>query len=118
MNKPLAVGLAFLVCAFSAGRAVAAVCEASYEIEGRKATAWFDLGEVSGPQKIKNCLAKAKNDAANRKPAELGFVKVACDDVPVVVTIYTRLESKGKRETPAAAIKTSFGLKCPPPKGK
>lgn len=115
MNKHLAAGLVVLCCALGAARASASVCEASYEAEGRKPTGWFALGEISGPKSKSNCNAMAKNDAANRKPAELGIVKPDCGMIPVTVAIYTRLDEKEKRDASVGSIKTSLGLKCAPP---
>lgn len=118
MRMRLILLSAVLLGASGPARAAASTCEASYEVEGRKATKWFDLGEVSGAKKKINCIAKARNDAGNRKPEELNFPKASCADVPVSLSIFVRLEPKEKPSSPDAVIKTSFDLKCPPAKPK
>jgi len=97
----------------AAGEARALVCGASYQAAGHKPTPWKDLGEVSGPQRVKNCLAMAKNKLGNLKAADLGVPKqTICESGPVAVSIYTRLDAKDKRETADAIVTTALGVDC------
>lgn len=114
MTALMRLGVFVAASLFAAPAAGAAVCEASYQADGKKATRWFSLGKVVGAQMAKNCVAKAKNDLGGRKSSELGLGKLTCDDLPVVVKLFTRIEVKAKPVEPDAELKPSFGLACPP----
>lgn len=120
MKQRLLAVLAVLACC-AAGPARASVCEASFQIEGHKATRWFDLGEVAGAKRKENCLVKAKNHLGNAKLDELGFSKKVCARLPAEVAVFTRVDSKARPAAPDAVVKTDLPEACPdaaPAKGK
>lgn len=103
----------FLILAFAAIEARAATCEAKYQAEGAKATRWFELGQAGGDAK-RACLAKAKNDLGNRGPSELGFPKPPpCERLPMKVSLWIRLDGKGRPGEPDAVVSSKLGLECP-----
>ncbi len=91
----------------------ASVCEAAYQAEGFKLSAWRGLGDVNGPAAPKNCLAMAKNALGNLKAAELGVSKKKiCESGTIAVSITTRLSAKDKSSAADAVVKTALGVDC------
>lgn len=97
---------------FSTGLARASTCEASYLVEGKKATRWFDLGEVAGAKRKENCVVKAKNHLANAKLDELGLPRKVCAHLPVSVSVFTRVDSKARPGDADAVVKTDLPEAC------
>ena len=97
----------------TAGAARAASCEAFLQAEGFKAAPWKTLGDVSGPQKEKNCVAMEKNFLGGQTAAGLSIPKESiCKTGTIAVTIHIRVDAKPKPDFDAI-VKTALGVDCP-----
>lgn len=105
--------MAVLACAPHPARA--STCEASYRVDGYKATRWFDLGEVAGARRKEHCVVKARNHLGNAKLDELGWPRKACAQAPLEVAIYIRVDSKARAAEADVVVKSDLPGACPAP---